>query len=145
MTIPLFKELIEAWLNKLTITQHWQNPSKWFLEVLAYRRDNADKLIFKYKKMDNSWKFYNRWWEIKLSSEQPQNYFCKTLTCVTINSKGQVILCCNDYHSQYVFWNAWVENIIDICLWQKFQNVRIEAITGHFSREICKLCMYGNS
>lgn len=142
LTIPLFKELLQAWLNKLTVTQHWKKPSKWLIEVIHYREENPDNLIFKYKKMDHTWKFYNRWGEITLSPNQPRNFFCKTLNCVTINSKWQVILCCNDYHSQHIFWDAWIDNVIDICLWKDFQSVRLEAVTGNFSRRICNICMY---
>ena len=145
LTVSLFKKLIEAWLHKFTITHHWNTPSKWFLDVEAYRKMNPDRMIFKSKKMDHSWKFYNRWWEITLSTNQPKNFFCKTLNCITINSEGEVILCCNDYHSQHLFWNAGTENILDICLWKEFQNIRIEAVTGLFSREICKICMYGDT
>lgn len=142
LTVSLYKKLLEAWLNKFTITHHWTKPSQWFLDVETFRKENPDKMIFKSKKMDNSWKFYNRWWEITLLSDQPKNFFCKAINCVTINTKGDVILCCNDYHSRYLFWNAWIENVLDICLWKEFQNVKIEAITGLFSREICKICMY---
>jgi hypothetical protein len=92
--------------------------------------------------MDSSGKFYNRWWEIQLSENQPKNFFCKSLNCITINSKAEVILCCNDYHSKYVFWNAWKENVFDIYLGKSFQNQRIEAVTGKFSKEICNICMY---
>ena len=145
LNVDLYKQLLEAWLGKFTITQHWPRPSQGLLDVIAYREGNPDKIAFKCKKMDHTRKFYNRWWGIKLWPDQPQNFFCKTLDCVTINSKGNVILCCNDYHSQHVFWHAGTENVLDIVLWRKFQSVRMEAVTGLFSREICRLCMYGNS
>ena len=142
LTIELYKELTKAWVNKFTITQHWKKASKWLLEVIKYRESNPDNVIFKHKKMDTSWKFYNRWWEIKLSKNQPKNFFCKTLNSITINSKGEVVLCCNDYHSNYIYWNAWLENILDIYLSKEFQNQRLEAVTGEFSKKICNICMY---
>lgn len=143
LTVELYKELLAAWLGKLTITQHWSRPAKWLVEVLSYRKNNPDKIVFKYKELSQPLKFYNRWWEVQLETNQTQNFFCKTLDCVTINSKGEIILCCNDYHSSHVFWNAGEQNVIDIYLWTKFQSVRVEAITWFFSREICNRCMYG--
>lgn len=120
LNIELYKKLTESWVNKFTITEHWLKPSKWLLDVISYRENNTDNVIFKYKKMDTSWKFYNRWWEITLTPEQPQNFFCKAINCITIDSNGDVILCCNDYHSEHVHWNAWAKNVIDIYLWKEF-------------------------
>ena len=142
LNIPKYKELLEAWLKKLTITQHWERPSKWLTDVLKYRDENPDALIFKYKEMDANAKFYNRWWEISLLPDQPQNFFCKALNCITINVNGDFLLCCNDYHSRHKFWNVKEQNVLDIFLSSWFQWVRMEAVTWHFSREICRLCMY---
>ncbi len=142
LTLELYKELVDCWVNKLTVTQHWSKPSKWLKEVINYKENNPDGIIFKFKKMDQKWKFYNRWGEIDLSPDQTKNFFCKATNCITINSNWDFILCCNDYHSNNVFWNVSEENLLDIYLWKEFQNIRMEAITGYFSREICNICMY---
>lgn len=142
LNIDLYNKLVDSWVKKITITQHWKKMSPWLIEVIKYREKNPDEIIFKCKQMNENAKFYNRGWEVSLSINQPQNYLCKTLDSITINFEWNVILCCNDYHSEHIFGNAWMENIIDIYLSHTFQQVRMEAITWNFSREICNLCMY---
>lgn len=144
LNVDLYKELLSSWLKKLTITQHWEKASKWLLEVLEYREDNPDDIVFKYREMDANAKFYNRWWEIPLLPNQPQNFFCKALNCITIDANWDFLLCCNDYHSKHKFWNVKDGNVLDIFLSDSFQWVRLEAVTWRFSREICNLCMYWN-
>lgn len=59
---------------------------------------------------------------------------------LTINYKGDVILCCDDYFGKHSFGNVKKEHIIDI--WQKsnFANIRRKLREGHIPLDICRSC-----
>ena len=62
---------------------------------------------------------------------------------LTVDVKGQVVLCCNDYQSTIRFGNLNSEKILDI--WNKphFKSIREELKIGNFQLDICKKCAAG--
>ena len=59
---------------------------------------------------------------------------------MTINYKGDIILCCNDYFGKYKFGNVANEKLIDIWNKKGYKKIRQNNMDGKFSLDICKNC-----
>ena len=65
-----------------------------------------------------------------------------SLSCV-VDFRGDVVLCCNDYHGDHVFGNVGTEHLMDIWSRPDFVELRRQLRHGDFQREICKACAAG--
>jgi radical SAM protein with 4Fe4S-binding SPASM domain len=59
---------------------------------------------------------------------------------VTINYRGDVIICMNDYHGQVIFGNLCDESLEDIWSKPKFVKIRRQIESGVYQLDICKKC-----
>ncbi|MFP4400815.1 MAG: radical SAM/SPASM domain-containing protein [Candidatus Woesearchaeota archaeon] len=64
----------------------------------------------------------------------------KPSTNAVINYKGDVVVCCNDFFSQYSFGNISEEHIHEIWNSDEFKKVRKELRRGIFNYDICRAC-----
>lgn len=60
---------------------------------------------------------------------------------LTINYKGDVLVCCNDYFGQAVFGNLEKESIMDIWNKNDFKKIRSELVKGIYSLDLCRKCV----
>ncbi len=58
----------------------------------------------------------------------------------TINAWGDVLLCCNDYFSEYSFCNIKTSSLLDIWNNEDFIEIRKEIAHGILKFPICKQC-----
>jgi MoaA/NifB/PqqE/SkfB family radical SAM enzyme len=59
---------------------------------------------------------------------------------VTINYRGDVIICCNDYLGKVVFGNLCCESLEDIWSKSEFVKIRRQLERGVYTLDICKKC-----
>jgi radical SAM protein with 4Fe4S-binding SPASM domain len=64
---------------------------------------------------------------------------------VTIDYQGNVILCCNDYHSSIKFGNVREQHLLEIWTKPGYQKLRKNLRRGRFDLEICKKCASGRA
>jgi MoaA/NifB/PqqE/SkfB family radical SAM enzyme len=144
LTIPLYKKLQEAGIDYLMISQYTpkmlQNVKEFFeyLKTRPERENKAKYRIFEVDKLATS----NRGGEIEVPNiaERP---FCAYPGHydLNINYKGDVLLCCNDYHGRVVFGNIKSEKIMDIWKKQHYSKIRKEVLKGIYKLPLCKKCM----
>ena len=144
LTIPLYKKLYEAGIDYLMISQYTADmlPNvKEFFEYMKTRPKKENKAkyrIFEIERLATS----NRCGEVDVPvvAERP---FCAYPGHydLNINYKGDVLLCCNDYHGKIVFGNVKDEKIMDI--WKKphYQKIRKEVLKKIYKLSMCKKCV----
>ncbi|MFW6008171.1 MAG: SPASM domain-containing protein [archaeon] len=59
---------------------------------------------------------------------------------LTINHKGEVLLCCNDYNSNHVFGNINETKITKIWDSKEYSKIRKEIFKGNIKFKMCKSC-----
>ena len=59
---------------------------------------------------------------------------------LTINYKGDVILCCEDYFGKHIFGNLKTEKLIDIWNKKEFYENRKGLLDGNPMKDICDIC-----
>lgn len=144
LSIPLYKKLYDAGIDYLMISQYTPkmlSNVKEFFEYMKTRPEKENKAkyrIFDIKKLATS----NRGGEIDVPqiAERP---FCAYPGHydLNINYKGDVLLCCNDYHGKVVFGNVKKEKIMDIWKKQYYAQIRKEVLNGIYKLPMCKKCM----
>jgi radical SAM protein with 4Fe4S-binding SPASM domain len=76
-----------------------------------------------------------------LSNRGSENKICYSLWKeVTVWYDGNVVPCCYDYKAEYIFGNAFKENIKDIWNGQKFVNFRKQFLKDKNKIPICSNC-----
>lgn len=142
LTVELYKKLIEAGIDIIFINQYLDvmplNVEKIF-EYLKTRPKEENKIQYYIFKEDDE--LSNRGGEvvIKRLQERPNCAFAFENKIIDVD--GNMILCCNDYHSSVKFGNLKNEKLIDI--WNKpdYKKLRKELRKGIYKLPICKKCM----
>lgn len=137
LTHKLFKTLISSGVSKFIITSHSGFIHKELQEIMDTPQGKQyihQQFITKDTLLWNRGGTVNVHNMIKLDS-------CPIPTVnLTVNYKGEVVLCCNDALSQHVMGNLNKEKIVEI--WRKpyFRTLRKNIIHGKFDLEICRRC-----
>jgi len=144
LTIKLYKQLYDAGIDYLMISQYTNEMLPNIKILFNYlktrpKKENKTKYrIFNEKTIAIS----NRCGEIEIKNKVDRP-FCAYPGHYDLNIdyEGNVILCCNDYHSSVKFGNIKNEKIIDI--WKKphFYKLRKEVRTGTYKLPICRKCV----
>lgn len=66
--------------------------------------------------------------------------YCYADSPVSINYRGDVVICCNDYLGQVVFGNLCDESLKDIWSKSEFVKIRRQLERGVYTLDICKKC-----
>lgn len=109
-----------------------------FKEKYGYNKKNI-----LWNKINDKTKLNNRSNEIQLKNIKYRrkcnwpSFFC------IINYKGEVILCCNDYHSRVVLGSLKKENLLAIWNKEEFKQLRKDIKKGNFKYDLCIKCGWG--
>ena len=66
---------------------------------------------------------------------------CSYATYPVINTYGDLILCCQDFHNNYVFGNIMEKHLSDIWYDPANMNLRKHIFKSRFDIEICQNCL----
>jgi len=143
LTIDKFNQLLSLGVNQILVSQYDKEQTrnmKNLLEYLKNKLTKKKKLICKVFKEDSY--LSNRGGEIKVNKTMVPR--CHSpVNPMVIDALGNVVLCCNDYHSSVILGNVGVESIMEI--WNKpgYKKLRREFRVGIYSLPICKRCVNG--
>jgi radical SAM protein with 4Fe4S-binding SPASM domain len=137
LTTDLFEELIKRGVNMFEITQHDKEISENMKKLFDFLEKNPkykNYLSYRTKLF-----FDNRGGllDIKETVKREKCFF----DSLVIDYKGNVVLCCNDFLSEYSFGNLSHEKIIDVWNKPSFKKIRKECSVGVFNLKICKKCI----
>lgn len=143
LTIPLYKKLVESGVKNITITQYGKTMPPKIEEIFKYLKTRPKKEnIISYRILNQDNFLSNIGGEVKvkklLDEERPN---CTYYNYVTINYKGEVILCCSDYHSSIVFGNVKGERLIDIWNKSRYKKIRKDVLKKIYRLPICRGCV----
>ena len=116
--------------NIKKIKENIDKDEKWRFDVHPFDENNADSRVGLVK--------------VKRKVKTPIKKFCvRPFSQMMINYKGQVILCCNDYHSSKVMGDLSNEKIQDVWRSNSFINYRKKLINGNRAAlDLCKKCFH---
>jgi GTP 3',8-cyclase len=142
ITNESFSKFVDNGTDDFLITQHGKKISNNLKEFLDNINIEQKKRITFQNLTEESY-LQNRGGSIDIINHNiPKKKICVLPTnFLQIDYKGNVILCCNDYHSSIVFGNLEKEKLIDI--WNKiyYKKIRKQLRNGRIKLDICKKCL----
>ena len=142
-----YLDLRNAGVDVFYISKHGEHLHK-KCKTLLEELDEAEKIkhiVFQdfFTDFENEQKmFTNRGGDIKLDEKQkkkpPVN--CVYAAYPVINTYGDLILCCQDFHNKYIFGNIMEKHLRDI--WHDHNNLELRRriFKSDFDLEICQNC-----
>jgi radical SAM protein with 4Fe4S-binding SPASM domain len=140
LTIELYNRLINAGIDYFLVTQHGKNMSKNMEDLFEHLKNHGGAEKIHYRKFTSKSSFSSRG---GLLDFQPETESWCRLSAhdLVIDYAGNVVLCCEDYHSSIKFGNLNSESIIDIYTKERYRTIRKELKKGIFRLDICKKCV----
>ena len=146
LTLEKYMALASAGVNGIEITRHTPTDPSHIADILAYRSSNGDggiELNYNKAGVDGAILF-NRCGMIPLRRIVETGKGC-TWPChyLTINYRGDVLLCCNDYFASFPVGNVSESSIAQI--WDKPYNraLRVQLCKDASKVAICRKCESG--
>lgn len=144
LTIPLYRKLINSGLDFFYITQYGRSAPPRIKELFSYLRKSSEKYTkIKYRVLGESIALSNRGGEINIKNpvdyERPICAYPRNI--VHVDYEGNVVLCCNDYHSSVKFGNLNNEKLLEIWNKPSYRRLRKELKKKIFKLPICKKCV----
>lgn len=141
LTVDTFHALIEAGVDKFSITQHGESMSN-NMQALFAHLENNDKLLarIRYNRFDADTPLYNRGGLIQPARVNTVPRCTDPGNPVAIDYAGNVILCCHDYLSSVVFGNIRTDKFLDIWFSPRYRAIRKQLRNGEYRLPICRKC-----
>lgn len=137
--------LIHAGVDYFFVSKHGEKLSQNMIDLLsAMKEDERLKRITifdYYADYRNEQKLLNtRGGDINLNINKIHPVNCGYAAYPVVNTFGDVILCCNDFHGRYKSGNIMERSLPDI--WKDPENVKLRKriYKGHFDLPICQNC-----
>ena len=132
----LIHKLVENRVDGIIITEHGERLRNNLIE-LTKKFSKLIKITYRPK---TDLELMNRGGSVELSNYKRFKRCMYPSQTLTINALGKVVLCCNDYHGDYIYGDLENETILDIWHKQSFSKIRQQTKRGDFQLEICKKC-----
>tara|TARA_A100001388_G_C28761978_1_gene498350 strand:+ start:472 stop:1257 length:786 start_codon:yes stop_codon:yes gene_type:complete len=146
LTIELLDKLIDAGLKILYISKHSYILSSRARETIEYITRNKLDLNLKVLDFYTDFKkdkemFGNRGGNLDIQIKKKPPIMCGYVLYPVIDVNGSMVLCCQDFNSDYQLGNISERHIIDI--WNDPMNIamRRNIFLGKFDLSICKQCL----
>lgn len=141
----IYHELNAAGVTYFNLSKHSKDLAPDCLSLLEKLTDEERKKKFN---IIDFWKDWNedqtllntRAGEVKLKTVKRNPIMCSYVTYPVINTFGDVILCCNDYHSEHKFGNVMERSLKEIWLDPINIEKRHRIYKGIFDHKICQDC-----
>ena len=150
LNLDTYKLLLKLGVKIINISKHSKDLSDGCNELLEAikNKENSDFKVT--PKVFDFWKdfkedsdyLFNRGGDITIKEAKWNPIKCVYASYPVINVYGDLILCCQDYHSDYVMGNIMENTIYEI--WQSPENqlMRERIMRSYFDNEICKNCLF---
>ncbi|MBI5402026.1 MAG: radical SAM/SPASM domain-containing protein [Ignavibacteriae bacterium] len=140
LTYDIFMELLDAGVDIFRIAQHDEETSAAIRETLGKIGNKLNVERIEYEKFYNNDNYLmNRGGLIEVKHDVEMK-FCDYVAGVTIDYKGNVLLCCQDYKAEYSFGNIKDENILEIWNKKNYKSLRDKIKCGIWTLPICRVC-----
>ncbi|MFP4402882.1 MAG: radical SAM/SPASM domain-containing protein [Candidatus Woesearchaeota archaeon] len=132
-----FSNFLKNNLINLIVTFHKPNSTN-NIKNIRNKFINYNRVIFR-KNFENSY-LSTRGGIVSIKKKEIKKICITPLVNLTIDYKGNVIICSHDFFSNNSFGNLKNKNIIDIWNLKKYKLIRKNLSKGIFKNEICKYC-----
>jgi len=146
LTLEKYLELAHVGVNSISVTRHLSGDPPHIDEIMRYRQVHGDSgVTFDYIRdgLDKEILF-NRGGLIPLKKIHHKTEACTwPAHYLTINFKGDVLLCCNDYHASFPVGNVVNQSIMAV--WGKSFNKALRICISKDASKVplCRRCMLG--
>lgn len=145
LTKNVYDDLCRVGVSCIEISKHGESLTTAVVDLLASVARQRNSVPIRvldyysdYKKEQSM--LTSRGGEIQLTKHKRLPRCCMYVTYPVINTYGDVILCCNDYHGQYVFGNIMKRSLGDIWFDRNNLRVRRRIYKGFFDLPLCQNC-----
>ena len=140
-----YKNYLDSGVNIFYISKHskkLKKPCRELLEDLSASEKNRYILLqdFYSDFNENQEMFANRGGSIEIEKKKKPPVNCSYATYPVINSLGDLIICCQDFHNNYVFGNIMQKSLKDIWFDEKNIKLRKRIYNYKFDLKICRDC-----
>ena len=141
----IYQKLVSAGLSFFHLSKHGESLSKSCLDLLdslsKEEKDRMFTLIDFYSDFKTDQTLLNtRAGEVKLKIKKKNPIMCSYVSYPVLDTFGNLILCCNDYHSEHKFGNIMDSSLKEIWFSKKNIETRKRIFKGHFDYKICQDC-----
>ena len=133
LTKKLLEELVMKGVDRFIVSRYNENGQ---LSELG----PAQRKRVRYKQFSDNTYLFNRGGLVKPRHVRQLGNCYYPSNVVVVDCQGNVVLCCNDYKSKYIFGNLKSERLMDV--WDKngYSEARENLRRGDFNLEICRIC-----
>jgi len=140
LTRDVINKLGEAGVDVFRVSQHDSVPNEELLLVLdEYKKRNGKHTVEYISYHNNDDDLMNRGGLVDVNHDVKMKY-CDYVSGVTVDFHGNMVLCCQDYHSSVKLGNLREEKLIDIWNNNKNKMLRDEIKCGIWKKKLCKAC-----
>lgn len=145
LNLESFKLFKKSGVNIFYISKHskkLKKPCRELLDTLS-RDEMRESILLQdfYTDFEESQTmFANRGGSIEIEKKKKPPVNCSYSTYPVINSLGDLILCCQDFHNNYVFGNIMERSLEEIWFDEKNINMRKKIYNYKFDLKICQDC-----
>jgi|GEM_PF-544726 len=143
LTFEKYKELVREGVDGFIVTQHDQTIPAGTQDLYNHFESPGPLPVpLQYLVYNESTPLYNKGGLIDVPLTYPlPNCLWHSLTTVTIDHAGSVVLCCNDYLSSTTFGNVKDNKLLDIWFDECYKDIRKDLRKMEFRLPICKRCI----
>ncbi len=138
-SVDKYLELVASGVDYFLITEHSSTYRLQLKQIIKQCR-KLKLAVPIYYRMIHHEKLFNRGGLVSVTSQIRYKRCFLAANTVTINKDGELLLCCNDYLSEFVLGDLAEENLLDIWNSSKYRNLREKLKKGIFEHEICRKC-----
>jgi cyclic pyranopterin phosphate synthase len=141
----IYRDLMDAGLNYFNLSKHSKDLAKPCLELLESlspeeKESNFNILDFWHDWNNEQEMLNTRAGEVGLKVKKKNPIMCSYVVYPVINTFGDIILCCNDYHSEHKFGNVMDRPLDEIWFDEANVEKRLKIFKGIFDHKICQDC-----
>jgi len=140
LTVDTFHALITAGVDRFSITQHGESMSNNMQALFAHLEGQSDLNKITYHRFTAATPLGNRGGLVQPAVVNTVPRCIDPGNPVSIDHAGNVVLCCNDYHSSVIFGNIRSERFLDIWFSPRYRAIRKQLRNGEYKLPICQKC-----
>jgi len=140
LTKEIYQKLSDAGVTKILINQYTPEMLPNVKEILEIDK-TAKRKIVEYRIFNYDLRLCNVGGEVKVKNLVERPICTYPDYAPYINYKGDVIICCNDYHGEVVLGNVGKEKLADIWDKPQYKQIRKELKKGIYKLPLCRRCV----